>query len=142
MRGAPDALLGLLLAVLSVLPACAQADPSYQVTVNGPGGVEIRFHGLTLHSVQADDNQNALALNFRRPVDGALFDRLARELPLWIATAYANFDNGVIRGNRAVNFLVRSEGDGFVLRFIPRGRSEPALAQTGQAPIRGSYAGL
>ena len=134
--------LGVLLAVLLPLPALAQTAPSYEVTVNGPRGVEVRFHGLALHSVQADDNQNALALNFRQPVDGVLFDRLARELPLWIAMAYANFDNGVIRGNRALSFLVRSEGDGFVLRFIPRGRAEPSIAQAAMPPIRGSFTGL
>lgn len=141
MKAAPGALLGVLLAVSLALPSRAQA-PSYEITVNSPRGVEIRFHGLTLNSVQADDNQNALALNFRQPVDGALFDRLARELPLWIAMAYANFDNGVIRGSRAASFLVRSEGDGFVLRLIPRGRMEPSLARIDPAPIRGSFAGL
>lgn len=142
MRAASIALLGAVLAVLPAWQAQAQTGPSYEVTVNGPGGVEIRFHGLAVHSVQADDKQNALALNFRQPVDGALFDRLARELPLWIAMAYANFDNGVIRGNRAVSFLVRSEGNGFVLRFIPRGRAEASVAQAEMPPIRGSYTGL
>ena len=144
MRAALGALLGVLLAVLPVLPGLAQtrADPSYEVTVNGPNRLEIRFHGLTVHSVHADDNQNALALNFLQPVDGALFDRLARELPLWIAMAYANFDNGVIRSNRAVSFLVRGEEGGFVLRIIPRGRAEPSIAQAEMPPIRGSYTGL
>lgn len=144
MKAALDAFLGLLLAVLLALPAHTQTrtDPSYEVTVNSPNRLEIRFHGLSVHSVQADDNQNALALNFRRPVDGVLFERLAGELPLWIAMAYANFDNGVIRSNRAVSFLVRSEGDGFVLRLIPRGRLAPFLARTDPAAIRGSFAGL
>jgi hypothetical protein len=137
------ALLALLLAVVFALPAKGQGGPSYEVTVNSANRLEIRFHGLAVHSVQADDNQNALALNFLQPVDGALFDRLARELPLWIAMAYANFDNGVIRSNRAVSFLVRGEEGGFVLRVIPRGRAtESSLARTDPAPIRGSYTGL
>ena len=135
--------LALPLAMLLALPAQGQGSPGYEVTVNAPNRLEIRFHGMAVHSVHADDNQNALALNFLQPVDEALFDRLARELPLWIAMAYANFDNGVIRSNRAVSFLVRSEGDGFVLRVIPRGRAtESSLARTDPAPIRGSYAGL
>lgn len=132
----------ILLAVLLAGPARAQDDPGYEVTVNSPGGLEIRFHGLQLHSVQADDNQNALALDFAQPVDGAPFDRLARELPLWIAMAYTNFDNGLIRSNRAVSFLVRSEENGFVLRLIPRGRAEPSLVQAAMPPIRGSYGDL
>ena len=72
-------------------------------------------------SVRADDKQNALSIDFQQPVDGSLFDRLPGELPQWISTAYANFDNGVILSPRPVTFLARPEGDGFSLRILARG---------------------
>ncbi len=130
--------LRVLLAVLlaSAAPASAQRAASYEVISNGPGSVEIRFHGLPMRSVHADDNQNALAIAFLQPVDGTLFDRLAKELPQWISMAYANFDNGVIHSPRPVTFLARPEGTGFSLRILARGPSLPPPAQ-----IRGSYNG-
>jgi hypothetical protein len=136
MRG----VLGILAAALLGVPA--QAGPSYEVTVNGPRQLEIRFHGLAVRSVQADDNQNALGIDFLQPVDGALFERLPGELPLWIAMAYVNFDDGVIHALRPATFLVHPESDGFVLRVIARGPAGSSVAQVEPAPIRGSYGGL
>lgn len=132
------AALAMMLA--APLPAWAQSGPSYEVINNDPGGLELRFHGLPMRSVHADDSQNALGIDFLQPVDGALFDRLPGELPQWISMAYADFDNGVIRSPRAVTFLTRPESDGFSLRIIPRGPapSQP-MAQAGPPPMRGSY---
>jgi hypothetical protein len=114
--------LGLL---MPAAPAQAQDGPGYEVVSSGPDGLEIRFHGLAMRSVHADDDQNALAIDFLQPVDGALFDRLPGELPQWISMAYANFDNGVIRSPRPVTFLARPLGDGFSLRIMARGPSMP-----------------
>ena len=80
-------------------PRCAQAPSPlhYQVIGQDENGLEMRFRGMPLRGVHADDSQNALSLDFQAPVDGAIFDRLPRDLPQWISMAYANFDNGVIR---------------------------------------------
>jgi hypothetical protein len=125
----PVAALALMLA-----PAQALGGPGYEVISNGPNELELRFHGLPMRSVHADDNQNALGIDFLEPVDGALFDRLAGELPQWISMSYANFDNGMIRSPRPVTFLAHSESDGFTLRIIARGPAPDTTAQ-----IRGSY---
>ena len=93
---------------------------------NDPSGLEIRFHGVPLRTVHADDNQNALSIDFQQPVDGAMFDHLPGDVPQWISMAYANFDNGVIRSPRPVTFLTRAESDGFSLRIVPRGGAAPA----------------
>ena len=62
-------------------PGFAQAQgPGFQVVVDGPA-LELRFRGIPLKSVRADDNQNALSLDFNQPVDPAIFDNLARQLP-------------------------------------------------------------
>jgi hypothetical protein len=128
--------LAVLVTALAAAPALAQA-PAYQVISNDPSGLEIRFHGVALRGVHADDNQNALSIDFQKPVDGAMFDRLSGDLPRWISMAYANFDNGIIRSPRPVTFLTRTEGDGFSLRIVPRG---PAMAQNGPPPpLRGPY---
>ena len=115
------------LAVLALLalggPAMAQT-PGYQVVGQDQNGIEIRFHGLPLRSVHADDAQNALSIDFQAPVDGAVFDRLPAEMPQWISMAYANFDNGVIRATRPVSFLTRTESDGFSLRIVARGAQQ------------------
>ena len=95
--------------------------PSYQIVSNDPNGLEIRFRGMGLRGVHADDSQNALALDFQQPVDGAMFDRLPADAPQWIAMSYCNFDNGIIRSPRPVTFLTRAEADGFSLRIVPRG---------------------
>lgn len=118
-------LAAMLLTTLPVgAPALAQGygqpGPSYQIISQDPNGVEVRFRGLPLKAVQADDNQNALSINFQTAVDGAAFDRLAADLPAWVSMAYANFDNGVIRSPRPVTFLTRAEPDGFSLRIVPR----------------------
>jgi hypothetical protein len=95
--------------------------PSYQIVSNDANGLEIRFRGLAIRDVHADDSQNALAIDFLEPVDGALFDRLPADAPQWIAMSYCNFDNGIIRSPRPVTFLTRTEADGFSLRIVPRG---------------------
>jgi hypothetical protein len=132
-------LAAMLTATMSA--AWAQDRPGYQIVSDDPGGLELRFHGMPLRSVHADDNQNALALDFQQPVDSVVFDRLPGDLPQWISMAYANFDNGVIRSPRPVTFLTRPESDGFSLRIIPRG-PPPQPQMTTQAappPMRGSY---
>jgi len=116
-------------------PVTAQAGPTYELISYGPDGLEVRFHGLPMRSVHADDSQNALAIDFLQPVDGALFERLPDELPQWISMAYVNFDNGIIRSPRPVTFLAHAENDGFFLRIIARG---PPPAPPLPAQIRGS----
>jgi len=125
----------LLMPGLLVPGAPALAQPSYEVLSNGPDGLEIHFHGLPMRSVHADDNQNALAIDFLQPVDGALFERLPDELPQWISMAYVNFDSGIIRSPRPVTFLAHAENDGFFLRIIARG---PPPEPPPPAQIRGS----
>jgi hypothetical protein len=107
--------------------------PSYQVTGQDAASIELRFHNMQLRAVHADDSQNALSLDFQQPVDGAVFDRLARDLPGWVGLAYANFDNGVIRATRPVTFLTRNEPDGFSLRMVARGPVGP-VAQNAPPP--------
>ena len=48
--------------------------------------------------------------------------------------AFANFDNGIIRGPRPVTFLTRAETDGFSLRIVPRGAPAPTVAQNEPMP--------
>jgi hypothetical protein len=112
------ALLACVLSSAAISPSWAQA-PRFEITSNGPA-LEVRFRGMPLKSVRADDNQNALSLDFNQPVDPALFDRLAGALPQWISMAYTTYDNGVIRATRPVTFLTRQETDGFSLRLQPR----------------------
>jgi hypothetical protein len=132
-------LAALLAALIPALPAWAQDGPGYQVISNDPNGLEIRFHGMPLRGVHADDSQNALAIDFQQPVDSTAFDRLAGDLPQWISMAYANFDNGVIRSPRPVTFLTRAENDGFSLRIMARGPNGAPMAEAGPPQIRGSY---
>ena len=135
------ALAVLMAALMPLAPAQAQG-PAYQVISNDPNGLEVRFRGMPIRGVHADDNQNALSIDFAQPVDGAAFDRLSGDLPQWISMAYANFDNGVIRSNRPVTFLTRNESDGFSLRIVPRGAPPPPqgppppqqMAQAAPAP--------
>ena len=42
-----------------------------------------------MRGVHADDSQNALAIDFQQPVDGAMFDRLPADAPQWISMANA-----------------------------------------------------
>jgi len=135
------ALAVLMAALMPSAPALAQG-PAYQVISNDPNGLEVRFRGMPIRGVHADDNQNALSIDFAQPVDGAAFDRLPGDLPQWISMAYANFDNGVIRSYRPVTFLTRNESDGFSLRIVPRGAPPPPqgppppqqMAQAAPAP--------
>ena len=124
-----------LLLFATLAPVTAQAGPTYELISYGPDGLEVRFHGLPMRSVHADDSQNALAIDFLQPVDGALFERLPDELPQWISMAYVNFDSGIIRSPRPVTFLAHAENDGFFLRIIARG---PPPAPPPPAQIRGS----
>jgi hypothetical protein len=119
--------------LMTSAPALAQGV-GYQVISNDPNGMEIRFHGVPLRAVHADDNQNALSIDFQQPVDGAMFDHLPADVPQWISMAYANFDNGVIRSPRPVTFLTRAESDGFSLRIVPRGGPPPMMAQNMAPP--------
>ena len=137
MSGARNRCIRAAALVLMLAPAQAQNGSGFEVISSGPDGLELRFHGVPIRSVHADDNQNALAIDFLQPVDGALFDRLAGELPQWISMSYANFDNGVIRSPRPVTFLAHPENDGFYLRIIPRG-DVPPQPMTPPPPMRGS----
>ena len=110
--------------------------PSYQIVRNDPNGLEIRFRGVGMRGVHADDSQNALAIDFLEPVDGALFDRLPADAPQWIVLSYCNFDNGIIRSPRPVTFLTRIEADGFSLRIVPRGPlPQGPMPQAPMAPL-------
>ena len=120
--------------LMTSAPALAQGV-GYQVISNDPNGMEIRFHGVPLRAVHADDNQNALSIDFQQPVDGAMFDHLPADVPQWISMAYANFDNGVIRSPRPVTFLTRAESDGFSLRIVPRGGPPPMMEAMVKAHI-------
>jgi hypothetical protein len=125
----------LMASMIWAAPAQAQGGPGYQVVSNDPTGLEVRFRGMPLRGVHADDNQNALSIDFAQAVDGAVFDRLSGDLPQWISMAYANFDNGVIRSPRPVTFLTRGENDGFSLRIVPRGGLPPQqMAQAAPPP--------
>jgi hypothetical protein len=142
MRAGKAIRLGMAVALLAAAPALAQNYPTYEVVSRDDNGLELRFHGVPLKAVHADDSQNALAIDFQQPVDGAVFDRLAGDQPGWIAMAYANFDNGVIRATRPVTFLTRQESDGFSLKIVPRGavptpppmQAPPPVALRGPAP--------
>ena len=127
MRAARKLGCGAALALLTLLPATAQNYPTYEVIARDNNGLELRFHGVPLKAVHADDAQNALSIDFQSPVDGAVFDRLAGDQPQWVAMSYANYDNGVIRATRPVTFLTRQESDGFSLKMVPRG---PAPTRT------------
>ncbi len=118
------ALAGAILAFASAASGQNGPAPGVEVVSNGPA-LELRFHGVPLKSVRADDSQNALALDFVQPVDPAVLDRLNGALPGWIAMAYASYDNGVIRAARPVTFLTRPEVDGFSLRLEPRAGAAP-----------------
>ena len=115
-------------------PGFAQAQgPGFQVVVDGPA-LELRFRGIPLKSVRADDNQNALSLDLNQPVDPAIFDNLARQLPQWVGIAYTTYDNGVIRATRPVTFLTRQETRLFL--------AADAAAQRRRARAHGARAGF
>lgn len=126
--------LAVMCAGLTAATAALAQGAGYQVIRNDPGGLEIRFHGVPLRAVHADDNQNALSIDFQQPVDGAMFDHLPADAPQWISMSYANFDNGIIRSPRPVTFLTRAESDGFSLRIVPRGGPPPVMAQNTSPP--------
>jgi hypothetical protein len=139
LGGLAFAALAASIAPAFMAPAWAQAS-SFQITGQDAASVEIRFHGIPLRAVHADDNQNALSLDFQTPVDGAVFDRLAGAVPQWISMAYANYDNGVIRAPRPVTFLTRAEPDGFSLRIVARDGAPAPMAQNAPPPqMRGQY---
>ena len=142
VRGRNRPLLAALLTAVTLAaslsaPARAQGPAGYQVVAADQNGIEIRFRGVPLRGVHADDAQNALSLDFQTAVDGQVFDRLSGELPQWISMAYANFDNGVIRSPRPVTFLTRSESDGFSLRIQARGPVQGP--NMGPPQMRGQY---
>ncbi|HEY4076129.1 MAG TPA: hypothetical protein VGM26_04275 [Rhizomicrobium sp.] len=133
------AFISLALLAVALSPALAQ-PAGYQVTAQDQNGIEIHFRGLPLRAVHADDAQNALLLDFQQPVDGAVFDRLAPDLPSWISMAYANFDNGVIRTTKPATFLTRAEPDGFSLRIVARGAQTVQISPLPPPPaMRGGY---
>lgn len=88
MRGSKGRAKIALAALLAcALPTAASAQaPRFEITSNGPA-LEIRFRGVPLKSVRADDNQNALSLDFNQPIDPVLFDQLGNALPQWISMA-------------------------------------------------------
>ena len=115
--------------------APAYRGPTYQIVRSDPSVLEIRFHGVGLRGVHADDSQNAVAIDFQQPVDAALFDRLQADAPLWISLSTCNFENGVIRGARPVTFLTRAESDGFSLRLVPRAGAPLTQFPMPQSPM-------
>jgi len=136
--------LAAFAAVATVAPVTAQPPayqaptyrgPAYQIVRNDPNVLEIRFHGVGIRGVHADDSQNAVAIDFQQPVDGAMFDRLMAEAPLWISLSTCNFENGVIRGARPVTFLTRAEADGFSLRLVPRAGAALTQSPMVQSPM-------
>ena len=136
--------LAAFAAVTTVAPVTAQPPayqapayrgPAYQIVRNDPNVLEIRFHGVGIRGVHADDIQNAVAIDFQQPVDGAMFDRLMAEAPLWISLSTCNFENGVIRGARPVTFLTRAEADGFSLRLVPRAGAALTQSPMVQSPM-------
>lgn len=139
--------IGLVLILLAILTIGLQAQApapafTYQVIGQDENGLELRFSGLPLRSVRADDSQNALSMDFQAPVNAAVFEQLPRDLPQWIAMAYVSFDNGVIRATRPVTFLTRREPGGFSLRIVARGPvieppEPPPLSPPPQ--LRGGY---
>lgn len=135
-RIAGTALAGALLCLASAASGQG-APPAFEVVSSGPA-LELRFHGIPLKAVRADDNQNALALDFNQAVDPAVFDRLSGALPAWISMAYSNYDNGVIRAARPVTFLTRQETDGFSLRMQPRDAAPPFNAAPSYAAPPGA----
>lgn len=139
LRGRIGGLAALALLALGGT-AFGQA-PGYQIVGQDQNSIEVRFRGLPLRSVHADDAQNALSIDFQSPVDGAVFDRLPGEMPQWVSMAYANFDNGVIRSPRPVTFLTRAEPDGFSLRIVARGAAPQQVAQNAPPPMRGGVYG-
>ena len=48
---------------------------------------EVKFHGLTLRSARQNARLNEVELDFASPVDGALFDQMAKALPDWVEFA-------------------------------------------------------
>ncbi|MDB5740551.1 MAG: hypothetical protein JWP16_1591 [Alphaproteobacteria bacterium] len=138
LRGFAALLTAMTLTASMAAPAHAQIPASYQIVGGDQNGIEIRFRGIPLRGVHADDAQNALSLDFQTAIDGAPFDRLAGEIPQWVSMAYANFDNGVIRSPRPVTFLTRAEPDGFSLRIQARGPMNGPPMQ-GPPPMRGQY---
>ena len=148
--------LAAFAALMTAAPTMAQAPahqasayraPAYQIIRSDPNALEIRFHGVGLRGVHADDSQNALAIDFQQPVDATMFDRLSADAPLWISMSTCNFDNGVIRSPRPVTFLTRAEADGFSLRIVPRAGAPMVQSTVAQAapppppppPMRGGY---
>lgn len=117
--------LAALVALTQAASAQPMAPPGYDVVSRNDGGLELHFHNMPLKAVHADDSQNALALDFQAPIDSAGLERLSADFPDWISVAYASYDTGVIRANRPVTFLTRSEADGFSLRIVPRGPAPP-----------------
>jgi hypothetical protein len=131
--------IAVLVAVTRAAPAQPMAPPGYDIVSRSDGGLEIHFHNMPLKAVHADDSQNALALDFQNPIDGAAFEHLSADFPDWISMAYASYDTGVIRAPRPVTFLTRNETDGFSLRIVPRG-PVPAPAPN-PAGLRGEVDG-
>ena len=72
MRAGKAIRLGMAVALLAAAPALAQNYPTYEVVSRDDNGLELRFHGVPLKAVHADDSQNALAIDFQQPVDGAV----------------------------------------------------------------------
>ena len=62
------------------------------------------------------------------------FDRLHRDLPGWIAVAFADYDTAIIRAAHAGELSgSRAEPDGFSLRLTPRGTGTASTAAAAAA---------
>ncbi len=84
--------------------------------------LELRFRGPVLRKAESDTSQNALSLSFNGAVDDSTFEALQAMLPDWIDSAYAGYDDAVIRARRPVTFQTKAETDGFSLRMVPAGQ--------------------
>ena len=131
---------------LSVLTICVSAALAQSGPPGGPGveilssgaTPELRFHGMKLKSVRADDAQNEIALTFDGAVDPDVFDELERDLPDWVANSYAGYDSAIIRTRQPATFMTRREDDGFSMRIMARGPVQQQAANAAPTNLRGT----
>lgn len=131
---------------LSVLTLCVSAALAQAVQSGSPGvevlsagpTPELRFHGMKLKSVRADDAQNEVALTFDGAIDPDVFDEVQRDLPDWVEKSYAGYDSAIIRTRQPATFMTRREEDGFSLRILARGPGQQQAANTAPANLRGA----
>ena len=130
------ALSVLSICVSAALAQSGQSPPKVELLSSGPIP-ELRFHGMQLRNVRADDAQNEVSLSFEGAIDPAVFDELERDLPDWVEKSYAGYDSAVIRTRQPATFMTRREGDGFSLRIMARGPVQQQGATAAPSSLRG-----